>query len=123
MTLLCRSCLDLFSIHHQIASPAPKPISTVEFPGQRNHLKVKVSMEHPGSVITWKQCMTKRFIYLVNVTALKSTLVSCKTTLATTGCKKKKKKKKKLSSSKICWFRGFNKKNYAHHSKKTPCYL
>ncbi|CAK6967228.1 hypothetical protein KUCAC02_030443%2C partial [Scomber scombrus] len=42
MERLCfRGCLDLFSIHHQIASPAPKPISTVEFPGQRNHLKVK----------------------------------------------------------------------------------
>lgn len=61
-----RSCLDLFSIHHQIASPVPKPISTVEFPGQRNNLKVKVSMEHPGSVITWRRCMAKRFIYLAN---------------------------------------------------------
>lgn len=39
---------DLFSIHHQIASPAPKPIGNKAFPGQCNHLKDKVSKEQPS---------------------------------------------------------------------------
>lgn len=95
-----RGCLDLFSIHHQIASPAPKPISTVEFPGQRNHLKVKVRMEHPWSAITWKQCMTKRFIYLVNVTTLKSAVAARLDVIFFFFFEKC------CSAQKLCWFRG-----------------
>lgn len=45
VTLLWRGRVDLFTIHHKIASPVPKPIRMGEFSGQHHHLKVKVSRE------------------------------------------------------------------------------